>query len=485
MSTTSTTSSTGSISSTGIGSGLDVNSIISKLMSVEDIPLTNLQTAATSISTSISTYGAVQSAVATFRDAALALTQPGTWSATTGTSSDTTSATVSTGADAVPGNYSIQVQNLAAPQSIVSGFFASSAASVGAGNLHIDLGSWNTPPSAFTAQTGSTGIDIAVSATDTLASLSDKINAAGAGVNASIVTDSTGSRLVLSSRTTGAGNGFRVTATNNDSSNTALSALGYDPASGTTGTTLTQSGVDAIATVNGLTVTSATNTLSNVLQGLTVNLLKATTSPVQVSVAQDTGSIKTDITSFVTAYNALAALLATDTKYDASTSTAGPLQGDSTAIALQRQLRNILGSSSSASSAFSTLSQAGLQIQSDGSIKVNDATLTNALANSTQLKSMFATYNSTDSTAAGFAQQFVSLGDSVLGSDGLLTTRVAGLNASLTSNTNDQDNLNVRLTATEARLRAQYTALDTQMSTISTLSSYITQQIANWNKSTS
>jgi flagellar hook-associated protein 2 len=481
--TTSVTSS-GTISSAGIGSGLDVNSIISKLMSVEQAPLTQLQSKATTIQTTISAFGAVQSALSTFRDAAQALTLPSTWQATTGTSSDPTAATVSTTSGAAAGNYAISVTNLASSQSTVSATYASGTALVGAGTLHINLGTWTG--NAFATQTDPTtgaakaGIDITATATDTLSTLADKINAANAGVSAAIVTDTTGSRLVLSSSTTGAANGFQVT--NPDG---ALAGLAYDPSTGTTGTTLTQPGANANATINGLPVSSATNSLSNVLSGLTVNLLKTTTTPVQVSVAQDTASIKTAINTFVTAYNGLASLLATDTKYDATTSTAGPLQGDGTAVSLQRQLRNILGSSSTASTAFATLSQAGLQVQTDGTIKVNDATLTNALANPAQLKSLFAAPGaSTTSTAdEGFAQQFRAFGESALGTDGLLSSRLAGLNTSLTKNGTDQDALNDRLAATEARLKAQYTALDTKMATISTLSTYITQQIANWNKS--
>ena len=83
-------------------------------------------------------------------DAALALTQPSTWSATSGTSADPTAVTVSTTSSAAKGNYAIQVQNLAASQSTVSGFFASAAAPVGAGTMHIDLGKWNS--TAFTVQ---------------------------------------------------------------------------------------------------------------------------------------------------------------------------------------------------------------------------------------------------------------------------------------------------------------------------------------------
>ena len=478
-------STTGSISSTGIGSGLDVASIISSLMAVESQPLHQMQSAAASIQTKVSAFGTLQSAMSSFRDAALALTNSSTWSATTASSADTSAITVSTGATAPAGNYSIEVKNLATSQSVASGAFASTSATVGAGSVHIDLGTWSADQSGFTPKAGTPGLDITIAATDTLANVRDKINSAGAGVSASIVTDASGSRMVLSSSTTGADNGFRISASDSDGVNTdaaGVSALAYDPAGGTTGTSLTQSAANANATINGLAISSATNSLANVVDGITLNLVKVTTGPVQVSVGQDNTSIKAAIKNFTSAYNSLSNLLGSDTKYDAGSGVAGVLQGDSTAVSLQRQLRNILGASSTASSAFATLSDAGLEIQKDGTVNINDTKLSSALGNLGELKKLFANTDLTGATQDGFAQSMRSFGDSVLGSDGMLTTRTAGLNTSLTSNTKRQDEENTRLAATQARLQAQYSALDTQIASLTALNTYVTQQLTNWNK---
>jgi flagellar hook-associated protein 2 len=469
-------SSTGSITSAGVGSGLDVEGIITKLMAIEQRPLTMLQSDATGIQTKISAYGGLQSTMSAFRDAALALGSSTGWSATTGTSADPSSVTVSTGTGAVVGSYALSVQNLATAQSTASGAYTSSLATVGAGTLHIDTGSWSTGQAAFTVVSGSTGVDVTVAATDTLADVRDKINGAAAGVTASIVTDASGARLVISASQTGSANGFRVT-----SADGGLAALTFDPPGGSGATTLTQSGTNANATINGLAVTSASNTLSGVIQGLTLNLVKATTAPVQIGVAQDASGTKTAITNFVTAYNNLAAMLANDVKYDSGSSTAGVLQGDSTAVTLQRQLRNLLGARSSASSAYPTLSQVGLEMQSDGTLKINDAKLTTAMANMPELKKLFAATDLSGGGNDGFAKRLSNFGDSVLGVGGLLTGRTDSLNASLKTNQKSQDDMNTRLAAIEARMRAQYTALDTQMSTLSTLSTYMTQQITNWN----
>ncbi len=484
---TTSISTTGSVSSAGIGSGLDVNAIISGLMKVEQAPLTDLQTRATSIQTTISAFGEVKSAVATFRDAAATLALPSTWNATAGTSSDSTAVSVSTDANATAGTYAVAVTSLAAAQSTVSGTFASSSALVGSGTLHIDLGTWSAGQAAFTAKSGSTGVDIAVTSADTLSTLAGKINSAGAGVTASIVTDTTGSRLVFSSNTTGTDNAFRITASDSDGGNTdasGLSALAFDPAGGTSTTTLTQVAANATATINGVSVASATNTLTGVFNGLTITLAKVSATPVQITVAQDTAGITKAVQGFVDAYNGLSSLLRTDLKYDSSTKIAGPLQADSAAVSLQRQLRNIVGGSSSASSTFTTLSQVGLEVQPDGTLKLNSTKLTSALtSNPSELKKLFTNVDLTTSAKNGVANRLRTFGDSVLGTGGLLTSRIIGLNTKLSGNQKDQDNLNLRLAATKARLQAQYTALDAEMASIGTLSTYITQQIANWNKS--
>ena len=108
------------ISSSGIGSALPVEDIISKLMSIEKQPIARLQTAASTIQTKISAFGQLQSAVSSFRDASLALTKATTWGATTATSSDASAISVTTGEDAVAGNYAISVESLATAHSAVS-----------------------------------------------------------------------------------------------------------------------------------------------------------------------------------------------------------------------------------------------------------------------------------------------------------------------------------------------------------------------------
>ena len=474
------------ISSAGIGSGLDVNSIVTQLMAIERQPLTKLQTKATTIQSTVSEYGKIKSAISTLNDLATKLASQTTWAQTIASSSSTAVSASTNGSAA--GTYSVEVQSRASVQTRATGVVASSTALAGAGNLHIELGTWGTGQTSFTPSATATAVDINVSATDTLADVRDKVNASGAGVTALIMTDANGSRLLLRSNATGASNAFRTTVTdadgvNNDAS--GLSRLAFDPSAGVSVMTQNQVATNAAATVNGLAVSSTSNTLASIVDGLTLNLSAPTTAPVTINVVADTASLKKTITEFAAAYTAVNTLIAGDTKYNATTRTGGILQGDSSASGLQRTLRTLIGSASSASSAFGHLSDMGLQIQNDGSITVNATQLDSALGNLAEVKKAFANSNPADPTQDGFAKRFRVTTGAMLAVDGVLTTRTDGLGQQLHRNQADQDNLQTRLTGIEARLRAQYTALDTQMAHLSSQSAYVTQQIAAWSANSS
>lgn len=494
MTTTTTTSSTsnGTISSLGVGSGLDANSIVTKLVALERQPISTLQTQADKIQSKISAFGQIQSSVSSFRDAAKKLANPDIWSSTIATSPDNTAVSFSTSTGAATGNYYVAVSSLAKSQAVVTNTpLAASTSTVGSGTLTIDVGAWSG--NAFTAKTGSTAKTINVAATDTLENIRDKINDAGAGVRASIVKDSSGARLAITSSSTGAANGFRITASDSgdgaDTDDAGLSALAYDPATSTAGTTRTQIASDAAAIINGVSVSSSTNKFSDVLTGISFTVGKVTTTQadptlgVNVSVTQDNDTISKAINDFATTYSSLATLLQNDTKYDSATNTAGPLQGDGTALSLLNQFRALIGSSSNASTAFKTLSSVGVEIQSGGTLTVNSTKLTNALGNLSEVKKLFSNADLTNDANDGMATKLRTLSDSMLGFEGALTTRTAGLNTAIANNQKRQDELDARATLYEKRLRAQYTALDTTMANLTGQNSYVTQMITNWNKS--
>jgi flagellar hook-associated protein 2 len=464
------------LSSAGIGSGLDVNSIVTALVNVERVPITQLQTQADALKTQLSSFGKLQSYVSAVRDAARALTLPGTWSQTVGSSSDP-AVGVTTDSDTLAGSYRVEVQSLAAAQSLATATtYAATTSTLGQGTLHLELGSWSG--TSFTPKPGAVDVTIGPGE-DTLEKVRDKINGANAGVVASILSDASGVRLVLRSRDTGAANGFRVGVA--EGSPAGLAALAYDPA-GASAMTLAQPASDARATINQLPVVSASNTLAGVIDGITLTLTKQTTAPVDVAARPDTDSMKKAITAFVSAYNDMAKYLTDQTKYDAASKTAGTLQGDSTAIGVRSQMRSLLATTSGASSTFTRLADVGFDVQTDGSIQLKGSKLDNALANIPELKKLFANTDSVTPVNNGVLTQLRGLADQLLGVDGNLSTRSAGLQSRIDSNQASQTRLEDRVTAFEARVRAQYTALDAQMGQLTGLSSYVTQQMSLLNR---
>ncbi|WP_119292813.1 flagellar filament capping protein FliD [Azohydromonas sediminis] len=471
------------ISSPGIGSGLDVQSIVAQLVALERRPIQQLEKAATKIQTQISAFGKLQSALSTLRDAAARLTRSDTWGAVKAASSRPEAVAASAAPGAQTGSYSVLVQQLAAGQTVASSAFADRTALVGAGTLRIELGDWDAAPPV--PKTGATAVDIAVTADDTLETLRNKINAADAGVAASIVSDVNGARLVLRSRETGAENGFRIQvsgdADGNDADDAGLSALAFDPSGGTSFLTRSKQAADALVQIDGIAVQSKTNQLGDVIGGLSLTLTQAGPDPVEITVAQDDESLRKSVNDFVTAYNEAIRLLREQTKYDPASKTAGPLQGDRTGIALMSQLRALMAGSSSASSVFTRLAEIGLDVQTDGTIQVRGSKLDNAVAHSAELRKLFAA-TGTDPDAQGFAQRFKGFLDQVLGADGTLPSRTSGLQTRLKSNELQKERLEQRIALTEQRLLRQYNALDTRLGQLSGLSQYMTQQITQFNK---
>lgn len=458
------------ISSPGIGSGLDVNSIITQLMAIERKPLEKLESAETKIQNQISEVGKIKSALSKFRDLAVKLGSTTFWAQTTGTASNS-AVSVATGSTAIAGSYKVQVDSLAYAQSLASPVFPAGATTVlNAGTVHIE--------NPLAADPAATAIDITVEATDTLASLRDKINAAGGTVTASILTDASGSRLMLRSKETGAANAFSVTTTGGG----ALDGLSWDSQAGTGGATLAQAAANAVAFINDIPVSSASNTMNDVVDGVTLTFNNTTVEPMTVTVAADTAAIKKTLTDFASAYSDLAKLIATDTKYDAASKTAGVLQGDSAIVGLQSRLRAMIGAGSSASAVFGRLSDIGFEMQQDGSLTANAAKLDKAIANLPQLKLAFSNSSLTDPSLDGFAKRLRTIADDALGSAGVLTSRTDGLNEKLERNQDSQERLELRLAQTQARIEKQYSMLDAKLGQLNSLSTYVTQQVAMWSK---
>ena len=469
------------ISSLGVGSGVDLNSIVNQLVALERRPLQEMQAQAKSIQTRLSSMGQIQSLFSKLQDSANALGNATLWTGVTAASSDTSSVQVRAGAGTPAGSYQVTVQRLAAAQTAASAAALPSATSpVGAGELSIEVGSWTTGNTSFTARAGGNPLRITVTADDTLATLRDKINGSGGAVSAALVTDASGSRLTLRSRETGAESGFRVQVTDADGANAdgaGLSRFRFDPPSGG-GLGQTQAASDAQATINGIEVVSASNTMAGVIEGMTLTLGKVSTAPVDITVSTDTEGIRKAISGFASAYSDLAKYIADQTRFDPATKAGGPLQGDSAANSLQARLRSLVGAPSAASSTLSRLSDIGLQLQRDGSMTVNSARLDNAMGNLTELRRALSAIDTEQPTNAGLARRFADFATAVLGSDGAVANRQAGLRRELTANQARQDKVNERAERTERRLIEQYGALDRNASRLNGLNSFVGAQLA-------
>ncbi len=468
------------ISSPGIGSGIDVQTIVSQLVALEKAPLAQLEKQASSIQTKLSTYGSIKSQVSALGDAAAKLAGSSGWNAVTASSSNPTAIGVTAAAGAPATSLTMEVTQLAKAQSTASTAVASGTG-VGAGSLTIELGSWGA--GSFTA-----GAAAPVSVTinngeDTLAEIAAKINNTDAGVSATVLKDASGERLLLRSKATGLENGFRITATDDDGNNTdasGLSRLSFDGVSAT-GTSQTQAGQNALATVNGVSITSASNRLSDTLPGMTIQLSQVTTQPVEIDVNTDLEAIRTNVKTFVDTYNALATNLAMVTKYDAGTKTAGTLQGDSSAVGLQTALRGMMRSVT-ASAPFTRLSEIGIEMQTGGTLKLDSEKFDTALANPEAVKRLF-TVDTGDAATQGFGLKMKAFTDGLLSVDGLVSSRSAALQKSLDRNSLEQDRVEERASRAEVRYLAQYNAMDANVAKFNALNTFVSQQITLWNKS--
>ncbi|MEO8848016.1 MAG: flagellar filament capping protein FliD [Casimicrobiaceae bacterium] len=414
--TTTSTTGAGAISSPGLGSGLDVNSIVTQLMAIEQKPLTDLQTKQTSLQTRISAFGSVKSALASFQNAFTGMTTMAGFQTLAASLGDSSAAAASIAGTATAGSYALNVTALAQAQKIASNGFASTGTAVGTGTLTFTFGT--TVGSVFTADSTQPAQNVTIGASqNSLAGIRDAINAAQVGMTATIVNDGSanGQRLVLTSAKTGAASSVQISAGDDDGTATdasGLSQLAYDPAAAAgAGRNMmqTQAAQDAALTIDGLAITRPTNTISDVIPGVSLTLKSTTAAPTSLTVSANTGGVSTSVASFVAAYNGVVSTLTALTKYDASTKTASVLTGDSTVRLIQNQLRTLIGGSLGNGGRYDTLSQIGVSFQADGTLKLDGTVLQTAL--------------NTDSTAV--AQLFAAAGTA---SDSLVTVSATTAN---------------------------------------------------------
>lgn len=367
-----------------IGSNLDVNSIVSQLMTVEQRPLQVLAQKEAGYQAKLSAYGSLKSAVSSFQSAMNALTTTDKFVSSKTSVSDATIATASAGGTAVPGQYSIEVQSLAQAQKLKSANYAKTSDALGSGTLTIQFGSY--AGGVFTANGDKAAKTISIKPTDnSLAAVRDAINAANVGVTASIVNDGSGNRLVIGSKDSGLDNALRITVSDDDGNNTdtaGLSALAFDASTGgTSNLSETVAAKNATVIIDGITVSKNSNTITDAIDGVTLNLAKeAAGTPVTLSITRDNSGTKSAVDGFIKAYNELYKTLSNVSAYNAETKQAAILQGDSAVRTMQARLRSLMsGTLDSAGGGLSRMSDIGVSIQTDGTLKLDSAKLQKVL----------------------------------------------------------------------------------------------------------
>ena len=477
------------VSSLGIGSGLDLNTLLAGMKAAEQAPLVAIQAQQTSYTSKLSAYGQLNSALGALQTAAAALAEPALFQGVTAASTATDVLTASALSTATTGTYALNVTQLSQAQSLATVGKLSTSANIGdvvatttSTTVKFEFGTTsNVSFAADATRTKSIDIDPAHSS---LADIAKKINdTANIGVTASIVNDGSATpyRMVLTSTQTGEASSMRITVSGDSghpAGDPALSSLlTNDPA----GQKLEQTAAaqNAKLTVNGIAITSATNNVAGAIQDVNMTVAKLGTST--LSVQKNTASAGTAIATFVNAYNSLQSVATKLTAFNAISKSGAVLLGDSTLRNIQARIRSALGTAQAPdSSGLATLSQIGIGFQNDGTLSFDSTKLSAAL--DSQLSGVAKLFSGT-AGVGGYGTQMSSLITGMTDTNGTLTAATKGLNTSLDSLGKQYTATSARIDATVARYKAQFTQLDTLINSMNQTSSYLTQQFNSFNNS--
>jgi flagellar hook-associated protein 2 len=458
----------------------DVPALVAQLMSVERQPIDKLNARIADYEARISSWGTLSSLVSTFQTAAKALND--NLEKLSAAPADASLLTASASSNAVPGTYSVQVSQLAQAQSLVAAGQTSSTTAIGDGTpttISFEFGAISGGTlsngtysgASFTTNGNGTTSIVIDSTNNSLEGIRDAINAANAGVTATLVNDGSGTpwRLAISASDSGVGNSLKITTSGGDGSLGNL--LGYDPA-GTQNLTQTLAAQDASLTVNGIAITSASNTLSEAIQGVTLTLKNVTASATSLTVTRDTEAIEAAAKGFVEAYNALASQIKSRSAYGSKSESAGSLAGDSTLRLIQEQLRGIFNTSASGGT-LTSLAQVGIAFQKDGSLSLDSSKLESAIA--TDYNDVINLFSS----STGYATRLEAWADSALETGGLIETRKKNLNDYVTDRNEEVERLEKQMTALEKKYVTEYTNLNLLLSRMNTTSTFLSQQLVS------
>ncbi len=455
----------GLIQSLGIGSGLDVRSLVTQLVAADRAPLEGRITRqASSIATSLSALGSLKGAISTFQSALTPLTTVSRFQVMATSSADETVFTATTTGGAVAGSYGVEVRQLAQPEQLISKAFPGGATTaMGTGILQVSLGS------------ASFGVTISADKA-TLADVRDAINTAtgNPGVKATLVYGINGAQLVLTSSATGVGNAIKVGASNAAGSLAQLSYTG----TGDTHYAEAQQPQDAIVMISGVEHHSGNNVVTGAIDGVTLDLHAAKPGTVlNLGVTNDHGAVLANVNKLVEAYNSMQGQFQTLGGYNAATKTGGPLLGDWLLSGAQFRLnRGMTDQVSGLAGNYSSLAALGITTGADGSMSVDSTKLQAALsADSDSVARLF-------SGPQGIATRLNATATKLLESGGAIAARDDNLAAAQKSVTDQETVLNARMAAVQARYLRQFNALDSLMSSLQSTANYLTQQLANTSK---
>lgn len=450
----------GGISVPGVGSGLDVNGLVTQLIAVERAPAqTQINTQRARAQSKISALGGLNSALDSLKKAFATLSDGSAFSRRTVSSADTAVFTASATSSAVPGRYAVEVIALATAHKLSSGAFAAADTAVGTGTLTVTV---NGVASALAIDSNN----------QTLAGIRDAINAApdNPGVNATIVTGDDGAHLILNARNSGSAGEISLTSSGGDGGLSALTFVQGGPSNGLTQIDPAQ---NAQVSIDGIVVGGAGNRITSAIDGVTIDLVSAKPgSTIDLTIAVDKAAAASAIGAFVSSYNALVSTSTQLASYNATTGSAGPLLGDSTLRGIRNDLSQALSARDN-STGLQSLSAIGIRVALDGTLSVDSTVLSDALdAGQESVAALVA-------PDAALGKALSNVFNRYLGSGGTLVNRSQTLNDTQRALDRQQEQLDLRINATEARLRAQFTALDSLLSRLQSTGNFLTQQLSS------
>ena len=439
------------ISSSGIGSGLDVNGLVSQLVAAERAPTEQRFTRVeTTTKGQISAFGALKSALAGLESALKKFEGEGALPGRKAGVGTDAGFSATAGTTARLGSYSISVERLASAHKLQSAPSASTT-QVGHGRLSIQVGTG-----------AAVDVDI-VAAKGTLADIRDAINTAFAGkdMSATLVRGDAGDVLTLTSSKTGTAGALTITASGGDGGLSSLSTSGGS-------LTVVTAAQDSRVVIDGITRTSSTNTLTDAIDGITLNL--ATAKPGQafsLDIAGDPSPLKASLLTFVSSYNIALTQLRTQSAAGGEGKVAGALSGDSAPRSITRSLRDTITAD------YATFAALGFKTAVDGSLSLDGAKFDTAIAADPEAASKLLGATGTVGTRLRGSLT------AYLGDQGLIGARSTALNDRMKALTRQREAFDVRMESVEQNYRRQFTALDALMAKLQTTSSYLNQQIAS------